>query len=215
MAESLLDLLMPPCSGNEHLIYGVVIGIVTNNQDEDGLGRVRLRFPWFSNNEESAWARVAVPMAGKGRGTYFLPEVDDEVLVAFEHGDMRFPFVVGALWNGKDTPPGTNSDGKNNRRMLTSRSGHTILLDDTDGSEQIAISDKDQKNSILIDVANNKISITADTDIAIESKNGKVTISGKGIELKSEGAVKVEARKDMNLQASGQMTIKGATINLN
>jgi uncharacterized protein involved in type VI secretion and phage assembly len=99
----LLELLN--IGGGQHddgRITGVVIGIVTNNQDPDRLGRVKVRFPWLSGGTESHWARVATPMAGNGRGLYFLPEVDDEVLVLFERGDVRFPFVIGALWNGKD-----------------------------------------------------------------------------------------------------------------
>jgi uncharacterized protein involved in type VI secretion and phage assembly len=99
-------------------IHGVVVGLVTNNQDPDGLGRVKVKFPWLSDVDESSWARIAAPMAGKQRGACFLPEVDDEVLVAFEHGDMRFPYVLGALWNGQDAPPVTNSDGTNNVRMI-------------------------------------------------------------------------------------------------
>src|SRR5664280_3415392 len=107
-------------------ITGVVVGVVTNNQDPDGFGRVKVKFPWLSDVDESDWARVAAPMAGNKRGFYFLPEVDDEVLVAFEHGDVRFPYVLGALWNGKDAPPATNGDGKNNVRVIQSRSGHVI-----------------------------------------------------------------------------------------
>jgi len=80
------------------------------------MGRVKVKFPWLSDEHESWWARIATPMAGGGRGAYFLPEVNDEVLCAFEHGDVRFPYVVGALWNGKDAPPTTNDDGKNNFR---------------------------------------------------------------------------------------------------
>lgn len=119
--------------------YGVVVGVVTNNQDSEGLGRVKVKFPWLSDEDESQWARIAVLMAGKERGTFFLPEVDDEVLVAFEHGDVRFPFVIGALWNGVDKPPADNGDGKNNLRIIKSRSGHTIKLNDEDGKETIEI----------------------------------------------------------------------------
>ena len=90
-------------------IYGVVVGIVTANQgDPDGLGRVKVRFPWLASDAESAWARIATLMAGNKRGSFFLPEVEDEVLVAFEHGDLRYPYILGALWNGKDKPPDTN-----------------------------------------------------------------------------------------------------------
>jgi uncharacterized protein involved in type VI secretion and phage assembly len=114
-------------------LFGVMVGIVTDNQDPEGLGRVRVRFPWLSQDDASHWARIAVGMAGKDRGMFFLPEVDDEVLVAFEHGRPEYAYVLGALWNGKDTPPTANADGKNNLRMLRSRSGHEIVLDDTVG----------------------------------------------------------------------------------
>ena len=86
-------------------IYGVVVGVVTNNQDPEELGRVKVKFPWLSDADESDWARIATPMAGNEKGIYFLPEVDDEVLVVFEHGDLRFPYIIGALWNGQAPPP--------------------------------------------------------------------------------------------------------------
>src|SRR5437868_30783 len=141
MNQSLLDLLQPSENAPGQ-VNGVVVGIVTNNQDPDGLGRVKVRFPWLSDTDESTWARVAAPMAGKDRGAYFLPEVDDEVLVAFEHGDPRFPYVLGALWNGNAQPFLTNEDGKNDLRVIRSRSGHTIVLNDKDGEETIEIVDK-------------------------------------------------------------------------
>jgi uncharacterized protein involved in type VI secretion and phage assembly len=150
MSTSLIDLLSPKQGGaNEPgRFFGVVVGIVTNNQDSGGMARVRVKFPWLSDDNESWWARIAVPMGGNGRGTYFLPEVDDEVLVAFEHGDVRSPYVIGALWNGKDAPPTTNSDGQNNIRVIHSRSGHLIRLDDTNGNEKIEVIDKTGGNKI-------------------------------------------------------------------
>src|SRR4051812_31769405 len=80
-------------------IYGVVVGVVTNNQDKEGLGRVKVKFPWLSDADESNWARIATPMAGASRGVFFLPEVDDEVLVVFEQGLVSRPYVLGGLWN--------------------------------------------------------------------------------------------------------------------
>ena len=126
-------------------ITGVVIGVVTNNQDPDDLGRVKVKFPWLSDVDESFWARTATPMAGKDRGVFLLPEVDDEVLVAFEHGDVRFPYVLGGLWNGVDTPPFNNQNGKNNVRAIKSRSGHLVKLNDEDGKETVEIIDKSGK----------------------------------------------------------------------
>jgi uncharacterized protein involved in type VI secretion and phage assembly len=172
-------------------IYGVVIGLVTNNEDPDKLGRVKVKFPWLSDADESGWARVAAPMAGKQMGLYFLPEVHDEVLVAFEHGRVDRPIVLGALWNGKDTPPADNADGKNNLRVLKSRSGHTVTLDDTEGSEKITIADGKQKNRIVLSAADNSLEITSEGDLTVKAK-GKIT-----------------------LQSDGEVSVKGSSVSLN
>lgn len=203
-------------------IYGAVIGIVTNNQDPDKLGRVKVKFPWLSAAEESTWARVAAPMAGKERGFYFLPELDDEVLVVFEHGDMRFPYVLGALWNGKDKPPVQQNKG-NHVRAITSRSGHVIRLTDEKGKEKIEIIDMSEKNSLTFDTANHTITITADRDIKLSAAHGKITLDAKEIEIKSSAGTKIQAKTDttieasakMDLKASGPMTIKGTEVNIN
>jgi len=188
-------------------IAGVVVGVVSNNKDDDGLGRVKVIFPWLSETEESQWARVATLMAGEKRGALFLPEVGDEVLVAFEQGDRDRPYVIGALWNGKDKPPKTNDNGKNNIRLIQSRSGHQITLDDTDGSEKIEITDKTGKNSIVWDAAENTITITAEKDIVLKAPSGKISLDAKELELKSSANTTAEA--------TGTMTVKGSTVNIN
>lgn len=188
-------------------VFGVVVGVVSNNKDDEGLNRVKVTFPWLSEDEESQWARVACFMAGEKRGAVFLPEVGDEVLVAFEHGDVDRPYVLGALWNGKDAPPVTNDDGKNNVRMIRSRSGHIVSLDDTDGSEKIAVTDKTGKNSIVWDSATNTITISADKDIMLKAPSGTITLDAQNLELKSSADTKAEA--------SGTMTVKGSTVNIN
>jgi uncharacterized protein involved in type VI secretion and phage assembly len=200
---------------NTARITGVVVGVVTNNQDPDGLGRVKVKFPWLSDADESYWARIVSPMAGKERGLYCLPEVDDEVLVGFEHGDVRFPYVLGALWNGKDKPPADNSDGKNNVRLLKSRSGHVIRLSDENGKEKIEIIDKSEKNSIVFDTANNTITITADKDIILSAPQGTIKLDGQKIEAKSSADAKLEAGAGLDVKASGTLNIKGATVNIN
>lgn len=196
-------------------IVGVVTGVVTNNQDPDGRGRVKVRFPWLDAQNESQWARIAVPMAGKDRGTYFLPEVEDEVLVAFEHGDPRFPYVVGALWNGKDTPPASNDDGKNNVRMIKSRSGHILRLNDEDGKETVEIIDKSAKNSVVIDTAKNTITITSDKDIVLAAANGEITLDAKKVTIKSSADTAVTAGGSIDVKASSTLTLKGSTVNIN
>lgn len=202
-------------------LAGVVIGIVKSNQDPDGLGRIKIAFPWREKGGKSYWARIASLMAGAGRGAVFYPEEDDEVLVAFEHGDIDRPFIIGALWNGKDKPPEANSDGKNNIRKIRSRSGHeivfnddaegknekikihtksghTVLLDDTSGKEKIEIVDKTGNNSMLFDSKKDEISVKSSMKLSIESQM---------IEIKSGGM--------MNLEASGNLIIKGAMVMIN
>lgn len=214
---NLFDLLVDS-EGREALakrIVGVVVGVVTNNQDPEGLGRVKVKFPWLSDKEESDWARVVAPMAGKGRGFYFLPEVEDEVLVVFEHGDPRFPYVLGALWNGTDKPPENNEKGKNDARSIKSRSGHVIRLDDTDGKEKIEIIDKSGTNKIVIDAANNKIEITSDKDITLSATKGTIKLDAQKIEIHSTADTKIEAGAGLDTKATGVMNIKGAMVNIN
>ena len=196
-------------------VSGVVVGVVTNNQDPEGMGRVKVKFPWLSDENESNWARVATPAAGQGRGFYFLPEVEDEVLVAFEQGDVRFPYVVGSLWNGKDAPPASNDDGKNNVRVIKSRSGHVVRLSDEDGRELIEIVDKSGKNSIRLDTSKNTITITAEKDIVLSAAQGKIRLDAQEVEVKSSADLKAEAGGNLDLKATGQTNVKGATVNLN
>jgi phage protein D/phage baseplate assembly protein gpV len=194
---------------------GVVVGLVLDNQDPEGLGRVKINLPGASDGEIGHWARVAAPMAGDGRGMFFLPEKRDEVLVAFEQGDITRPYVLGALWNGQDKPPESNSDGQNNLRLIKSRSGHLIRLDDSVDAEKIEIIDKSGANSVTVDTASNTILIKSAQDVVIEAPQGKISLSAQSVEVKSTGDTKVEAQTSMDLKANGTMTIKGQRVNIN
>jgi uncharacterized protein involved in type VI secretion and phage assembly len=214
MSPDAFHALLAPL-GQTDRFYGVVVGVVTNNQDPDNMHRVKVRFPWLSHTVESNWARVVASMAGHGRGTYFLPEVDDEVLVAFEHGRVDHPYVLGCLWNGKDTPPESNDNGENNHRTIKSRSGHVVRLNDAAGSETIEIIDKSGKNKIVVNTAENSITIEADADITIKSVMGKLTMEANGIEMTSLAGITVQATQSLDLKATAQVTVQGATIHLN
>ncbi len=199
----------------ESRIHGVVIGIVTNNEDPEGIGRVKVNFPWLSPEDESNWARVATPMAGNDRGIYFLPEIDDEVLIMFEHGDMRFPYIIGSLWNGQDSPPANNSDGNNNIRVIKSRNGHVIRLIDEDGAEKIEIIDKSEANSIVFDTSENTITITSDKDIVLNASQGTIKLDAQKVEINSSAETKLESGSGLKVEAGGTMDIKGSVVNIN
>ncbi|HEY9245246.1 MAG TPA: phage baseplate assembly protein V [Candidatus Methanoperedens sp.] len=206
--------LLEQAKRQESRIYGVVAGIVINNRDPEKLGRVKVKIPRISGDEESNWARVVSFMGGKERGAFFLPEVDDEVIVAFEYGDINMPYVIGSLWNGKDKPPEQNADGKNNIRIIKSRSGHIIKLDDTANNEKIEIVDKAEKNRITIDTKKNTISIKSDKDIELTAPNGKVIINARDFEVSSTASTKIEASSGMDVKSSGNVNIKGAILDL-
>lgn len=195
-------------------IQGMVIGIVTNNKDPDELGRIRVKFPWLSDSDESAWARIVSPMAGGGRGLLYIPEVDDEVLVGFEHGDIHRPFIMGALWNGKDKLPmnasqAVGGDGKVNKRVIKSRSGHTVTLDDTSGSEEITIVDKTGSNKIVFHSPDNSMQIQVQGDLTIEAQ-GKLTLKAmKGVEMSSDTDVSIKGQTGIDVSSQSTLKLSG------
>jgi len=211
-------------------VYGVVTALVTNNKDPEKMGRVKVTYPWLAEGDESHWARIATMMAGDGRGTYFIPEIDDEVLVAFEHGDIHYPYIIGSLWNGKDTVHENNEDGENNLRVIKSRSGHKIIFDDTDGNEIITIIDHTEDRKIVIDSKektidihneDGQINIFAGDDINIETKKNlniktgsdMIVKAGSNIEAKADSSVKVKAGSSCDVEAASTMTVKGSVLN--
>ena len=183
--------------------YGVYTALVTDVADPDGQGRVRIRLPWSPDaggTSFEAWARLATLMAGAERGSWFVPDPDDEVLVAFEAGDPRRPYVVGALWNGQDAPPETmDGAGQNHRKMLRSRGGVSVVLDDTPGQENLTLETpagqslilKDGPGSIEIqDAAGNVIKLEPG-GISVQAA-AKVTVQASALELKA-ASIKVDA----------------------
>jgi len=187
---------------------GILIGVVTDLQDPDGLGRVRVRFPYLGD-QESYWAKISAPMAGKDRGVFFRPEVDDELLVAIEMGDPRRAYVLGALWSKVDTPPADDGKAKeNNWRFIKSRSGHIFKFDDTKNAERIEIIDKDQKHKIIIDTSGDKIQILCDSgDVEVKATAGNIKLEGIDVQVKASGSMKLEA--------TGEMKISGSVVNIN
>ena len=225
--RSLFDLTNASGPVGESQVLGVVPALVDDVDDPKGQCRVRVRFPWLDDTFVSDWSRVAQPGAGKDRGFVILPEVDDEVLVAFEHGDPRRPFVVGGLYNGQDTPntgPGDFLDGSTravNNRLFTSRLGHQMVFIDADEKSGVVLTSGDAKLEIRLDQANQKIVIRSGGDLEI-SADGDIKMNAQGSITANAQRVSVEAENDfgakgsqVTIQGSGPVQIQGQPIELN
>ena len=200
-----------PVSG---LMPGLVEAIVEeNSNDPAGLGRVRVRFPTLPDAPGSYWARLVTPMAGNDMGWVTIPEVEDEVLVAFLRGDINSAIVVGSLHNGKDKPPYANEDGSNNIRLFKSRSGHTITFDDTSGSEKIEIATGGGEVKITFDATSKKLEVVSGGDIEIDA-TGAVKIDCTNFEVSAQQNLELKANVDAKL-AGTKATVQGsATVAL-
>jgi uncharacterized protein involved in type VI secretion and phage assembly len=195
-----MDLLHPPLAA---LYLGAHLAKVVDVNDPDGLARIQVR---LLNTEGAAdqdcllWARLATPFAGNNRGAYWLPDPEDEVLVAFVHGDARFPIVLGGLWNGASQPPESmDGGGRNFKKVVRSRNGVKITLDDTDGQEQLILETpggqkvtlKDGPGAVEIEDSNGN-SVKLETGGISIRAAAKVSVQASTVEV-SAGMVKVDA----------------------
>jgi len=199
--ETVLDIRLPSGLGGRW--YGAFPALVTDIVDPEGLGRVKIALPWSPDTAGAryeTWARLATFMAGNNRGSWFIPDVDDEVLIVFEGGDPRRPYVIGSLWNGKDTPPESmDGAGKNFKKVLRSRNGVKLTMDDTDGREQFILETpggqkltlKDGPGAVEI-VDSNGNSIKMETSGITITASAKVTINASQVAV-SAGMVTVDA----------------------
>lgn len=197
-------------------LTGVAVAIVADNEDPTNRGRVRLRYPWLETAGESHWARIAAPMAGDDRGTYFLPEVGDEVLVAFEDGDIDHPYVLGALWNGADDPPADNADGDNDLRRIRSRSGHELTFDDADGEGAVRI-ETASGHSVVMDDGEETITITdtGGNEIEFDGASRSLSITSDATVTIEAPTVEITSTGNLDIEAGGVLSLDGALIRLN
>ncbi len=192
--------------------------VVVDNNDPDKLGRVKVQFPWLG--DETIWVRVLSPHAGNGHGWICTPEIDDEVLVGFEHGNPGYPIVLGALYNKDNKPPDEAGDADNNVKIFVTKGGNQIYMGDADGSQEIKITQG--KNSLILSMDGPKITIESDGgDIEIKGANIKIEADQK-IEMKSGTDFKTEAGTNLELKGSIQgkleaqmVEVKGSLIKLN
>lgn len=218
--------------------YELTTGVVKSNYDEKFKGKVQVMLDYFDKTaNESEWLPVASSYAGKGYGSYFLPEVNDQVLIAYINGDPHTGIVIASLWNPANTHPDNTVNDKNNIKKIITKAGHQIFFDDEDKkggitvktkkelqiliqdeNEIITIKDKDNKNLITIDSKNGKIEVKADKEIHINGGNkvpvkidgSDITINGKNIKLNAQSGIDI---KGQQIQIDGQsIKAKGSDV---
>lgn len=233
---SMYDVFLSEDEDREQLVSGLTLAVITNTQDPENLGRVKLKYLLRDEAEnESNWARVMVPFAGSSMGVYWIPSVDDEVVVAFLGGRFDKPIVMGAVWSKTNKPPVQNEEGKNYTKMIKTKAGHQIsFVDESDKEtltiesakgQKIFIDDKnklieikgeDGKNKVKIDSKEGNVELEAGTKIsikvgqsAIEISADKIALKATSIELKSSAGLKAEAGTTLDLKGSAAATLEG------
>jgi phage protein D len=213
----LSDLLASP-NGQTNRLPGMVPAKVTNIKDPEDAGRVRVKYAWKTTegvDVESWWAPVVSAGAGNERGFFVLPEVNDEVLIAFEHGDINRPYVLGGIWSSRNKPPlptsqAVGSDNTVAQRMFKTTMGHTMVFMDKGDAKSITIHDSDNKHTIVMDGTNNKIQTDSQGDIQTKVQ-GKHEVESTGdYQAKSSGNLKLEASANIEAKASANMNLKSS-----
>ncbi|MTV50360.1 phage tail protein [Heliobacillus mobilis] len=215
---------------------GVMIGVVTDNNDPDGLGRVKVKLPFKAPPVETDWIRVATLMGGPGRGTLFIPEVDDEVLLVSYQGDFFHPVVIGSLWSDKQKPPQDKTDKENNLRKIRSRAGHEIVFDDSSKGEvsiktakgnQIVLNDDKGTLTInnldgkKIEVAKEGVTVTCEQSTVSLKPSGQIEIKGTNTKIEAQQieikgtTLSIKADAQLTVESSGMLTLKGSLVKIN
>ena len=209
---------MPPVSSYEEPRSETQSAVVTDNHDPKGLGRIRVRFHWMGPGEKTPWLRITSPHGGSGKGVFFIPEIDEEVIVGFEGDSPVKPFIIGTVYHGKATTEYSNNN--NDVKAIQTRSGNKIVMNDKEGS--VFVEDKD-KNSIKIDgagninVLSNKTIVFTCGDSKIEmKKDGTINITGKKITTNgSENAKMVSKQASFTADGNaGEANMAGVKANV-
>jgi phage protein D/phage baseplate assembly protein gpV len=188
----------------------LVIAVVDNNNDPDKMGRVKVKFPQLGSNMVSEWARVATMNAGKDRGVFMYPQPGDEVVVGFEHGDARRPFVLGSLFTGTEPLHADLSDAQGRKSKFGVKTDHQIL----------AHSEKELKlhssEKMIIEIKGNPGDLNVDADGNVEQKAAKnfKASAGQNFEVSANSSVKIKGSGSVEIESSGQLKVKGSTVSV-
>lgn len=203
-------------------LYGVCAAVVEDNDDPEKEGRVKVSYPWLDDATVTEWCRVLQPYAGKDFGAFFVPEKKTEVLVAFTHGDMNEPIVIGGLYNGKDKPPTYHDGTQLDVKMIKTKAGHVFRMDDSAQTRAIEVKTvgghdaffDDQNRCVTLKSSGGHVA-------SLDDQNGKLTVqstTGHKLVLDDTG-VKVTLASaggagTITIDTSGNIEMKGTQITL-
>jgi len=189
----------------------LMTALVVSTDDPDQLGRVLITLPSLPDGPE-LWARAVSPLAGEDRGLCLLPEIGDEVLVAFTQGELSSAYILGGLWGKQKPPPEGLGGEQNDLKLFRTRSGHTLTFSDLDGEEKITLTDKNE-NAFEIVTSEDRITLTAKSKIEIMT-DGEITLSGKTITMQAD-SMELKADSSLTLDGGGTADLKAGTVNIN
>jgi uncharacterized protein involved in type VI secretion and phage assembly len=218
MPDGLIESAVQFTQPSDRRFYGVTVATVIDNKDLTGQNHVRLDIPWLPGFKP--WARVAVLMAGSRRGTYFIPQKDDEVLVAFNQGDIREPYVIGSLWNQQDPAPTSNPMDATHKRIIRTPRGHQVEFDDAAQSITITTSTKQKlsmdPNQVEIEISGSAATITLDKEGTVSIKAAR-SIELKAPDISIHGTKKVDITSGVRTSIAGgkNCSIRAGIVNIN
>jgi uncharacterized protein involved in type VI secretion and phage assembly len=216
MPNGIVDAAARLFGAGEDNLQGLAVAVVVDNVDSTGEARVQVRLPWLPGYEP--WARVAAVAAGGKRGLYYLPQVGDEVLVGFAHGDVTDPYVLGSLWNGQDNPPADAPTDASSKVILKTPKGHVVELDDlaqtveitTIGGPKATLS----SDKIVLEAGSSKATLESAGKIKLEAPTEIILDAGTKISLKAT-TIEVKAAGNATLNGGGVCTIQGSVVKIN
>jgi phage protein D/phage baseplate assembly protein gpV len=209
--------LVAPAAQSVQPYVGAAAAVVTDNNDPENMGRVKLKFPWYDDTVESWWARVAMPGAGPDRGFFMLPEVNDEVLVVFEHGDMNRPYVLGGLYSSTNAPPLTSSQavagGKVVNRMFKTTDGHVMTFSEKSDTNMIEIKDNQSNVTVKMDAGAKSMTTKSQGTYVVESQQA-ITIKSAGatVTIEASGGITIKSNGNISVESSAQLEVKGSMV---
>ncbi len=194
--------------------YGKYRGFVVDNQDPENLGRIKLKVPSLLGETVSGWALPCVPFAGIDQGLYLIPEIDSQIWVEFEAGDLNLPIWTGMFWRTDELPEEAQTTEQTSR-LLKTPAGHRLQFDDEDGSEKIILHHSADAEIVMDDNGSILLTDSADNKVIMDAENQSIIIddaNGNQLTMDSSGIVVEDSNGNKITMDSGGITVEGMQV---